>query len=130
MWVKPDQLRVETPYLTRNIALTRRAYQLDTVDVKPFEGAGTLTPASLSEDSTTIKNIRLWDPRPLLDTYRQLQNIRLYYDFNSVDINRYWWDSNENEVMLSPRELNVGLLRLTRRPGSTVISSSPTATDW
>ena len=110
LWVKPDQLRVETPYLIRNIALTRRAYQLDTVDVKPFEGAGTLTPASLSEDATTIKNIRLWDPRPLLDTYRQLQNIRLYYDFTSVDIDRYWWDGNENEVMLSPRELNVGLL--------------------
>ncbi len=110
LWVKPDQLRVETPYLTRNIALTRRAYQLDTVDVKPFEGAGELTPASLSEDSTTIKNIRLWDPRPLLTTYRQLQNIRLYYDFTSVDIDRYWWGSNENEVMLSARELNVGLL--------------------
>ncbi len=110
LWVKPDQLRVETPYLMRNIALTRRAYQLNTVDVKPFEGAGELTPASLTEDSTTIKNIRLWDPRPLLATYRQLQNIRLYYDFTSVDIDRYWWDSNENEVMLSARELNVSLL--------------------
>ena len=110
LWVRPDQLRVETPYLIRNIAMTRRAYQLDTVDVKPFEGSGDLTPASLTEDSTTIKNIRLWDPRPLLATYRQLQNIRLYYDFTSVDIDRYWWDSNENEVMLSARELNVSLL--------------------
>ncbi|MFZ0244466.1 UPF0182 family protein [Candidatus Binatus sp.] len=108
--VRPDQLRVEIPYLIRSIAMTQRAYQLDTVDVKPFEGSGDLTPASLTEDSTTIKNIRLWDPRPLLATYRQLQNIRLYYDFTSVDIDRYWWDSNENEVMLSARELNVSLL--------------------
>ena len=110
LWVKPDELRVEQPYLARNIEMTRRAYQLDTVDVKPFEGVGELTPASLEQDSTTIKNIRLWDPRPLVATYRQLQEIRLYYDFRDVDIDRYWIDNNETQVMLSARELNVDLL--------------------
>jgi uncharacterized membrane protein (UPF0182 family) len=90
--------------------MTRRAYGLDTVDVKPFEGVGELTPASLEQDSTTIKNIRLWDPRPLIDTYRQLQEIRLYYDFRKVDIDRYWIDNSETQVMLSARELNVDLL--------------------
>jgi uncharacterized protein len=108
--VRPDELRIEKPYLVRNIAMTRRAYQLETVDVKPFEGAGRLTPASLEEDSTTINNIRLWDPRPLLATYRQLQEIRLYYAFRNVDIDRYWIAHNETQVMLSPRELNVDLL--------------------
>ena len=90
--------------------MTRRAYRLDTIDVKPFEGVGELTPASLEQDSTTIKNIRLWDPRPLIDTYRQLQEIRLYYDFRNVDIDRYWIDNSETQVMLSARELNIDLL--------------------
>jgi uncharacterized membrane protein (UPF0182 family) len=108
--VKPDELRVEQPYLARNIEMTRRAYRLDTIDVKPFAGVGELTPASLEQDSTTIKNIRLWDPRPLIDTYRQLQEIRLYYDFRNVDIDRYWIDNSETQVMLSARELNIDLL--------------------
>jgi uncharacterized membrane protein (UPF0182 family) len=108
--VKPDELRIEQPYLARNIEMTRRAYQLDTVDVKPFQGAGQLTPASLEQDAVTIKNIRLWDPRPLIATYRQLQEIRLYYDFRDVDIDRYWIDNNETQVMLSAREMNVNLL--------------------
>jgi uncharacterized membrane protein (UPF0182 family) len=107
LWVKPDELRVERPYLERNIAMTRHAYKLDTVDVKPFAGQGALTQASLDQDSATVKNIRLWDPRPLIDTYRQLQEIRTYYDFRDVDIDRYWIQGKYTEVMLSPREMNL-----------------------
>ena len=105
LWVKPDELRVERPYLQRNIEATRHAYKLDTVDVKPFAGQGTLTLAALQEDSATVKNIRLWDPRPLIDTYRQLQEIRTYYDFRDVDIDRYWIEGKYTEVMLSPNPL-------------------------
>ncbi len=110
LWVKPDELRIERPYLQRNIEATRHAYKLDTVDVKPFAGQGALTPAALEQDSTTVKNIRLWDPRPLIDTYRQLQEIRTYYDFRDVDIDRYWIDGKYTEVMLSPREMNIDQL--------------------
>jgi uncharacterized protein len=110
LWVKPDELRIEEPYLRRNIELTRRAYRIDGVDVKPFMGNGRLTPATLGQDSTTIRNIRLWDPRPLIATYQQLQEIRLYYSFQDIDIDRYWIDNNETEVMLAGRELNVDLL--------------------
>ena len=110
LYVKPDELRVEKPYLERNIALTRMAYHLDSVDVRQFDGKGTLTRASLEQDAPTIENIRLWDPRPLLATYRQLQEIRLYYDFLDVDIDRYWINGKYTEVMLSPRELNISLL--------------------
>ncbi|HEX4210885.1 MAG TPA: UPF0182 family protein, partial [Candidatus Binataceae bacterium] len=110
LWVKPDELRVEQPYLERNIEMTRRAYQLDGVDVRPFAGLGQLTPASLTKDSATVKNIRLWDPRPLIATYKQLQEIRLYYDFHGVDIDRYWINGEYTEVMLSGRELNADLL--------------------
>ena len=110
LYVKPDELRVEKPYLERNIALTRAAYHLDSVDVRQFDGKGTLTRASLAQDAPTVNNIRLWDPRPLLSTYRQLQEIRLYYDFQDVDIDRYWINGKYTEVMLSPRELNLSLL--------------------
>jgi uncharacterized protein len=110
LYVKPDELRVEKPYLERNIALTRMAYHLDSVDVRQFNGKGKLTQASLEQDAPTVNNIRLWDPRPLLATYRQLQEIRLYYDFQDVDIDRYWIDGKYTEVMLSPRELNIALL--------------------
>ncbi|HVA69166.1 MAG TPA: UPF0182 family protein [Candidatus Binataceae bacterium] len=110
VYVEPDQLRVEKPYIERDIAETRHAYHLDGVDVRPFDGAGKMTLASLQQDATTIRNIRLWDPRPLLATYRQLQEIRLYYDFQDVDIDRYWINGDYTEVMLSPRELNISLL--------------------
>ena len=86
------------------------AYHLDSVDVRQFDGKGTLTEASLEQDAPTVDNIRLWDPRPLLATYRQLQEIRLYYDFQDVDIDRYWINNKYTEVMLSPRELNISLL--------------------
>src|SRR5579863_73946 len=108
--VKPDELRIEQPYIARNIKLTRTAYQLDAVDVKPFQGSGQLTAASLERDATTVKNIRLWDPRPLIATYQQLQEIRLYYNFRDVDIDRYWLGGEETQVMLSGRELNLELL--------------------
>jgi uncharacterized protein len=108
--VKPDELRVERPFLERNIAMTRRAYKLDSVDVKPFGGKGTLTMTSIQQDAPTIKNIRLWDPRPLLATYRQLQEIRLYYDFRDVDIDRYNILNDYTEVLLSAREMNIAQL--------------------
>ncbi len=110
LWVKPDELRIEKPYITANIEMTRSAYQLDNVDVKPFAGKGSLTEASLETDAPTLRNIRLWDPRPLIATYKQLQEIRLYYDFVDVDIDRYNINGLYTQVMLSPRELNVGLL--------------------
>jgi hypothetical protein len=110
LFVKPDELRIEKPYLTANIEMTRAAYKLDNIDVKPFAGKGALTRAALQTDQATLSNIRLWDPRPLIDTYKQLQEIRLYYDFVDVDIDRYKIGGRYTQVMLSPREMNVGLL--------------------
>ncbi|MGH7813611.1 MAG: UPF0182 family protein [Candidatus Binataceae bacterium] len=110
IWVKPDELRIEKPYLARNIAMTRHAFQLDGVDVKPFGGNGVLTPVALQQDAATIQNIRIWDPRPLIATYKQLQEIRTYYDFRGVDIDRYWIGGKYTQVMLSAREMNLDQL--------------------
>jgi len=104
--VKPDELRLESPYIAQNIALTRYGFALDRIASQPFPAAGKLTPEVLAANDATIQNIRWWDTRPLLDSYRQLQEIRLYYDFKDVDVDRYTIGGRYQQVMLSPRELN------------------------
>jgi uncharacterized protein len=105
-WVKPDELRLESPYIAHNIDLTRFGFGLDRVNSAPFPAKGKLTAQVIAENDATIQNIRWWDPRPLLDTYRQLQEIRLYYDFRDIDVDRYTIDGSYRQVMLSARELN------------------------
>ena len=105
LYVKPNELQLETPYLQRNIALTQEAYNLRQFTVKPFPAEQGLTLQSLQDNRATIDNIRLWDHRPLLDTYAQLQEIRTYYKFYDVDIDRYEIDGSYQQVMLSAREL-------------------------
>ena len=105
-YVKPNELQLETPYIQQNIALTREAYNLGQITVKPFPAEQDLTFKSLRDDSGTVENIRLWDWRPLLDTYAQLQEIRTYYRFLDVDVDRYHLDGSYQQVMLSPRELD------------------------
>ncbi|MGH7863524.1 MAG: UPF0182 family protein, partial [Candidatus Binataceae bacterium] len=108
--VKPNELQIERPYLERNIAMTRRAFKIDHFAVKPFLGEGTLTMSSLTDDKATTDNIRVWDPRPLLATYKQLQEIRSYYDIRDVDIDRYWIEGKYTQVMLGAREMNIDRL--------------------
>ncbi|SIT47115.1 conserved membrane hypothetical protein [Paraburkholderia ribeironis] len=109
-YVKPSELRLETPYIEHNIALTRHAYGLAQIAVKPFEAEQALTLDSLQANRATIDNIRLWDVQPLMDTYAQLQEIRTYYKFRSVDIDRYQLDTGYRQVMLSARELEPAML--------------------
>ena len=103
--VEPNELAKERPYIAHNIALTRQAYGIDRIQNRPFAVETKLTRQVLQDNETTIHNIRLWDYRPLLSTYRQLQEIRLYYKFKDVDIDRYTFNGNYQQVMLSPREL-------------------------
>src|SRR5208282_4937424 len=109
-YVKPSELQLETPYIQQNIALTREAYNLGQITVKPFPAEQDLTFQSLQNDSGTVNNIRLWDWRPLLDTYAQLQEIRTYYRFLDVDVDRYHLGGSYQQVMLSARELLPSLL--------------------
>ena len=109
-YVKPSELQLETPYIERNIALTREAYNLRQIAVKPFPVETGLSSPSLEANRATIDNIRLWDCQPLMDTYAQLQEIRTYYKFLDVDVDRYWLDGSYQQVMLSARELEPTLL--------------------
>ena len=106
IYVKPNELQLETPYLQRNIALTQEAYKLHQFTVKPFPAEQGLTFQSLQDNRATIDNIRLWDWQPLMDTYAQLQEIRTYYKFHDIDIDRYEIGDSYQQVMLSARELD------------------------
>jgi uncharacterized membrane protein (UPF0182 family) len=108
--VAPTELTRETPYLRNHIVATRQAWGLDSVDVRELGGEGGLTLANIRANATTIENVRLWDREPLLMTFGQLQEIRTYYDFISVDDDRYWIDGKYRQVLLSPRELNAASL--------------------
>ncbi|MBD2411454.1 hypothetical protein FACHB389_13875 [Nostoc calcicola FACHB-389] len=87
--VEPNELQREQPYIQRTIALTRQAFDLEAIDARTFNPQGRLTEADIQKNNLTIRNIRLWDERPLLETNRQLQQIRPYYRFPDADIDRY-----------------------------------------
>ncbi|MBU0671515.1 MAG: UPF0182 family protein [Candidatus Margulisbacteria bacterium] len=108
--VKPSEISMEAPYIANGIKFTRLAYGLDKIEEKEFAANYNLSLRDLRRNNQTISNIRLWDPRPLIKTYRQLQGIRLYYDFNDVDVDRYEIKGKYQQVMLSARELKVGKL--------------------
>ena len=87
--VQPNELARERPYIQRSIALTRQAFGLDAIDAQTFDPTGQLNYTDIQRNDLTIRNIRLWDTRPLLETNRQLQQIRLYYRFPDADVDRY-----------------------------------------
>lgn len=105
-FVEPNELQKETPYIEHNIKYTRQAYNLHLIESDDFPARENLTLETLKRNHLTVNNIRLWDWEPLQQTYSQLQEIRLYYDFNDVDIDRYVINEDYQQVMLSVRELN------------------------
>jgi uncharacterized protein len=109
--VEPNELARETPYIEHNIQFTRQAYGLDDVQEMDFGQVEPLTGGIIDTNRTTLKNVRLWDYRPLASTYRQIQEIRLYYAFNDLDIDRYWVNGEYRQVILAGRELNQSQLQ-------------------
>jgi hypothetical protein len=108
--VKPNQLDRERPYITDNIAMTRQAYGLDNFAQREFPAETTPGAADPANNQPTLDNIRLWDVQALQDTLRQVQEIRTYYDFPDIDIDRYEMGGALREEMLAVRELNVDKL--------------------
>jgi hypothetical protein len=104
--VSPNEIDKEKPYIDFNIRYTRLAYGLDNIEEREFPAEETLTLQDLRKNDATLKNIRLWDTRPLLATYSQLQEIRTYYKFTDIDIDRYRINGEYRQVTLSPRELS------------------------
>src|SRR5271156_198644 len=108
--VAPNQLVRERPFIAQNIERTRRAYALARIETPPFPADTGIETVEPGRNQTTLENIRLWDWRALQDTLRQIQEIRTYYDFPDIDIDRYEVGGTVRQMMLAARELNVDKL--------------------
>ncbi|HSS19196.1 MAG TPA: UPF0182 family protein [Pyrinomonadaceae bacterium] len=104
--VKPNELGRESTYIERNIEWTRRAFGIDQVELRDFEAEPTVEALHLADNRPTLENIRLWDWQALQDTLKQIQAIRLYYDFPDVDVDRYHVDT-VRQMMIAAREIDV-----------------------
>ncbi|MBM4234916.1 MAG: UPF0182 family protein [Firmicutes bacterium] len=104
--VEPSEFNFEREYLEHNIAFTRMAYGVEEFATRRYDPSAQLTWDDLRENSGTINNVRLWDYRPLLTTFNELQAIRLYYRFTDVDVDRYVIDDSYRQVMIAARELD------------------------
>jgi uncharacterized membrane protein (UPF0182 family) len=113
--VKPNQLVREREFIAHNIEMTRRAYALDRIESHPFPAETSVAALDAPDNQTTLGNIRLWDWRALQDTLRQIQEIRTYYDFPDIDIDRYQVGGSVRQMMLAARELNVDKLPASSR---------------
>jgi len=105
--VAPNQLVRERPFIAHNVEMTRRAYALDRIETHAFPADTGIEAVEPANNQTTLENIRLWDWRALQDTLRQIQEIRTYYDFPGIDIDRYQIGGSVRQMMLATRELNV-----------------------
>jgi uncharacterized membrane protein (UPF0182 family) len=108
--VKPNELVRESPYIAHNIEMTRQAFALNRIEQIPFPADTGVAAVDAQNNQETLQNIRLWDWRALQDTLRQIQEIRTYYDFPDIDIDRYQVNGTVRQMMLAVRELNIDRL--------------------
>lgn len=104
--VDPNEITFERPYILHNIEFTKLGFKLDQVEEREFPASDRFTPAMVEDNPVIFNNIRLWDYRALDEVYAQFQEIRLYYEFNDVDVDRYNINGKIQHVMVSARELD------------------------
>lgn len=104
--VVPTEIEKETPYIANNIRATRYAFGLTAVEPASFAAEASLDLADIEANAATIDNVRVWDPATTLTAYRQIQEIRTYYSFNDVDVDRYVVDDQYRQVLVAPREFD------------------------
>jgi uncharacterized membrane protein (UPF0182 family) len=103
--VEPNEISFEKPYIAHNIDFTRRGFRLHEVEERQFPAEEELTRKVVLDSQDLLSEARLWDVRALDAVYRQFQEIRLYYAFHDVDIDRYVLGDRYRQVMVSAREL-------------------------
>lgn len=104
--VKPNELDRESPFISHNIEWTRRGFGLDQIELREFEAEGTTEALDIANNRASLDNVRLWDWTALQDTLKQIQAIRVYYDFQDVDVDRYQIGGQLRQTMIAPREIN------------------------
>jgi len=108
--VEPNEITFERPYIANNIRFTRHGFKLHTVEEREYPAMEKFTRSMVEQNPTIFSNIRLWDWRALDAVYKQFQEIRLYYEFHDVDVDRYFVNGDYQQVMVSAREMEVGNL--------------------
>ena len=103
--VEPNELQRERGFIARNIEFTRAAFGLDRIEERSYEATAQLTSSDILANQETVNNVRLWDPRPLIDIYNQIQHLRLYYNFQDTDVDRYEINGEYRQVLIGAREL-------------------------
>ncbi len=106
--VKPNELSTLTPFIQNSIDATLSAYKLKDVRVRPFDPEpvpGGDVPSSKVKD--ILRNIPVWDGELLNDVYNTLQELRTYYDFSTVDVNRFSIDGAYQQAFLAAREFRL-----------------------
>ena len=103
--VRPNEITFEIPYITRNIEFTRKGFKLDQIEERAFSAEAELDRSALADNEHLLSEVRLWDWRALDAVYKQFQEIRLYYEFVDVDIDRYQIGDRYRQVMVAAREL-------------------------
>ncbi len=107
LYVQPNEITVERPYISHNIEFTRRGFHLHDVEEHRFDVSDEFTRQMIEDHQETFDNVRLWDWRALAEVYEQFQEVRLYYEFHDVDIDRYTVDDAYRQVMVAAREMNL-----------------------
>lgn len=108
--VEPNELVMEEKYIGYGINFTRAAYGIDVIQRRSYSAIGNLSIEEVAKNEDTIRNIRLWDHRPIASVFRQVQQIRTYYTIKDVDVDRYQVEGKYVQVMIAARELSTDLL--------------------
>ena len=104
--VEPDELQREGPFIERNLTATRAAFGLDGIEEQNFPALDAVSPTDAAANPEVLRNVRLWDHRPLNDTLNTIQTIRPLYLFPDVDVDRYLIDGEERQVFVAGREIS------------------------
>jgi uncharacterized membrane protein (UPF0182 family) len=106
--VEPNAKSLETPYIKRNIDMTRDAYGIADVEEEEYAATTDATPGALRQDAETTANIRIIDPSLVSASVAQLEQFKQFYSFDKqLDVDRYNIDGKTQDAVVAVRELNV-----------------------
>ena len=110
LYVRPNEISLERPYIQTHIHATRSAYGLEQNVSEVDFPAQPDAPIDVAAHKPLLDNVRLWEWKPYHDTITQRQALRTYYAFHDTDVDRYTIDGQYRQVLLSPRELDISQL--------------------
>ncbi len=106
LYVRPNELALEKPYIQYHIDATRSGYGLKTRVTERVLNTASEVPIDYSKHKAVLDNVRLWDWRAFHDTISQIQPLRPYV-YQETDVDRYTIDGQLRQVLVAPRELQL-----------------------